>query len=460
MIVSALKRKISCFFFLLLPLTAPAQVTEGETLDRVMAVVGNEIVLRSDIDQENQKEKQMRNSKTHIAGNSDCVGMERLMFRNLILNQAKVDSVTLKESRVDSEMDRRLRYFVRQMGSRDKLEEFYGMSIQRIKEEFRPGIKEQLRVKKMRRQITSDLSVTPSEVQKYFEQLHEDSIPLIDASVRIAHIVKKPELGDKAIRQTRERLERFKEQIESGEKEFSVLATLYSDDPGSAGQGGELGFVKRGEMMQEFEAAIFNLEEGEFSDIIRTEHGFHLAQVREKRGQKVKARHILLKPKVGTEEVERVKQELDSIAKLVRTVDTLTFEEAAQRLSDDEKTRKSGGLIVNRKSGSSSFSMDELDPKVTFAIENMKVGQISEPVPYKTKKDKAYRIIKLLESTEPHKASLETDYLFLKKEAKKKKEERKIRQWVNERIDETYIRVNGSYRSCDFQHPWLQGNEQ
>ncbi len=458
--ISALKAKGAFLILFILPFGTFSQVTEGETIDQVVAVVGNEIILKSDIEKQKRQEQQMRNPQTHLKEKSDCGIMERLMFRNLILHRAKVDSVTVKDSRVDSEMDRRIRYFVRQIGSRDKLEEFYGMSIQRIKEEFRPGIEEQLRVQKMRRQITSDLSVTPSQVKAYYKQLHEDSIPLIDASVRIAHIVKEPKLGDRAIRKTRERLERFKEQIESGKKSFSVLATLYSDDPASAEKGGELGFVKRGEMVQKFEAAIFSLEEGELSDIIRTEHGFHLAQVQEKRGQKVKARHILLKPKVSSEEVDRVKRKLDSIAKLIRTVDTLSFEDAARRFSDDDKTRKSGGLIVNRKSGSSTFEMDELDPKVTFAIENMKVGQISEPVPQKTKEGKVYRIIKLLERTEPHKATLETDYRTIKKEAKQKKEERKIREWVNDRIDETYIRVNGSYHSCDFQHPWLQENEQ
>lgn len=334
------------------------------------------------------------------------------------------------------------------------------MSIDRIKEEFRPGIQERLRVQKMRRKITGEVSVNPSEVKRYYQRLPEDSIPLVEASVRIAHIVKKPELGDQAVRKTRMRLERFKERIKSGEKSFSVLATLYSDDPASAENGGELGFIERGEMVKDFEAAVFNLDTGELSDVIRTKHGFHLAQVQKRRGQKIKVRHILLKPDVGSQEVDRVKGELDSIAELVRLNDTLSFQDAAKRFSEDDKTSKSGGLVVNRRSGSTDMKMDQLDPKVTFAIENMDVGEISEPIPYDTDEGKAYRIVKLLEQSEPHKATLERDYRFLQKRAKSHKEDRMMKEWVNERIRNTYIRVDKQYHSCEFQHQWLKGTQQ
>jgi peptidyl-prolyl cis-trans isomerase SurA len=442
------------------PFRGKTQVSEGKTLDQVVAVVGGEIVLRSDIQRNAGQSQRMSKQMKGYGGSSRCNVIERLMYRKLLLHQAKVDSVVVQGSRVDAEMDRRIRYFAKQLGSREKLEEFYGMSIDRIKEDFRPGIKERLRVQKMRREITSGISVTPSEVKRYYTQLPDDSIPLIDASVRMAHIVKEPELKDRAIRKTRERLKMYRKQIKSGEKSFSVLATLYSDDPASAENGGELGFVERGEMVKDFEGAVFSLDSGELSKVFRTERGFHLAQALERRGQKVKVRHILLKPEVGSKEVERVKKELDSIAKLIRLRDTLSFEDAARQFSEDDKTRKSGGLVVNRRSGSSSFEMDQLDPKVTFAIENMKVGGISKPIPYSTEEGKAFRIIKLLERTEPHKATLERDYRFLQKRTKQYKESKEMKEWVNERIDETYIRINDNFRSCDLQHRWLKGTSQ
>ncbi|MFB6259090.1 MAG: peptidylprolyl isomerase [Flavobacteriales bacterium] len=437
------------------------QVSEGETLDRVMAVVGGEVVLKSDIEQQkSQSNKKMSQKMGNIGGNSDCRIIERLMYRKLLLHQAKVDSVTVKESRVDAEMDRRIRFFSQQIGGREKLEEFYGMSIERIKEKFRPGIKERLRVQKMRKQITGDISVTPSEVKSYYKGLPEDSIPLIDASVHFAHIVIKPELRDRAIRRTRKKLERYRKRIKSGEKSFSVLATLYSDDPTSAGNGGDLGYIERGEMPQKFEGAVFSLDSGALSKVVRTDKGFHLAQLLDKRGQKVKVRQILLKPEVGSQEVERVKKKLDSIAKLIRLRDTLSFKEAARKFSDDKKTRRSGGRVMNRRSGSTSFKMDQLDPKVTFAVENLDVGQISDPIPHSTDEGKAYRIIKLLEHTKPHKATIQGDYRFLQKRAKQQKEDRVMKEWVNKRIRDTYIRVNKGYRSCSFQHDWLKGNQQ
>lgn len=448
----------SFFLLLTLPFLSLAQVSEGETLDRIVAVVGGEIVLKSEVEaqKEQSQQQQMGQGMQQVGADSECGIMDRLMYRKIMLHQAKVDSIMVSESRVESEMDRRIRYFAQQIGSMEKLEEFYGMSVQRIKEEFKSGIKEQLRVQRMQQKITEDVNVTPSEVKEFYHGLPEDSIPLIDASVRIAHIVKRPEIGSDAYEEARQELLEFKERIESGEKSFSVLATLYSEDPGSAENGGELGFIERGEMAKEFEAAVFNLDEGEFSDVIRTENGLHLAQVQEKRGQRIKVRHILLKPQVSSDELDRVKARLDTIARRVRVSDTLDFETAAQRFSDDEKSRRSGGLIVNRESGSSRFKMEELDPEVTFAIENLKVGEISEPIPYQMEGKRAFRIVKLIEENEPHRATLDRDYRFLRDKAKEKEEDRMMREWVNERIKETHVRVDDGYRSCKFHHDWLE----
>lgn len=450
----------SILLFLFLPWAGYAQVSEGETLDRVMAVVGGEIVLNSDIEKQQEQEKNMKQQMSDLQGSSECAILERLMYRKLLLHQAKNDSVVVKDSRIDSEMDRRIRYFAKQLGSTEKLEEFYGMSIDRIKDEFRPGIKERLRIQKMRRNVTGEIGVTPSEVKDYYRKLPKDSVPLIESSVRIAHIVKKPELNDQAIRKTRKKLERFKERIESGEKSFSVMATLYSDDAIAAEEGGDLGFIERGEMSRKFEGIVFDLDSGELSEVFRTKKGFHLAQLQERRGQKVKVREILLKPEVGSEEIDRVKGELDSIAKTIRLQEDMSFKKAAKRFSDDDQTKKSGGLVVNRQSGSSNFKIEQLDPKVTFALENMEVGEISSPIPYETEDGNAYRIVKLLERTEPHKATLERDYRFLQKKAKKHKEDRMMKDWVNDKISGTYIRIDEQYRSCDFQHGWLKGAEQ
>lgn len=450
------------FLCFLLVSNSSAQVAEGEVLDRILAVVGGEVVLKSDLEaqKDQQKQQMARSGLEDVDKESDCGILERIMYQKLLLHQAKVDSVVVSDSRVDSEMDRRIRYFVRQIGSREKLEEFYGMSVDRIKEEFRPGIKEQLRIQRMQQEILQDVSVTPSEVKEYFNRLPEDSVPLVDASIRYAQIVKKPQVDEKALENTRKRLQEFKKRLEEGEKSFSVLATLYSDDPGSANNGGELGFIERGDMVKEFEAAVFELEEGEISDPFRTQHGFHIAQVQEKRGQKLKVRHVLLKPKVEASELDRVKQELKDIAEKVRLNDTISFADAAKKHSDDDKTRKSGGRVVNRETGSSSFEMEELDPDLSFAMEDLKVGEMSEPLSFEMEEGEAFRIVKLLEKTEPHRATLETDYRFLQERAKKRKEDRKMKEWMNEKLRETYVRMDEEFHSCKFEHDWLAGSEQ
>ncbi len=387
---------------------------------------------------------------------TDCGIYEALMEQKLILHQARLDSVKVTGSQVQQELDRRIRYFVQQVGSEEKLEEFYGMSIEQIKSNFYDMIQDQMLTQRMRQHITTDVSVTPSDVREYYRNLHEDSIPLVPSKVRVAHIVKRPPMSQEARDKAKEELEEYREAIVKGEKRFSVVATLYSDDPGSAKEGGSLGMIGRGEMVPEFESTIFSLDEGEVSEVFETQFGYHIAQLEERLGEKLKVRHILIKPEVSSESLMGAKDQLDSIRKAIKN-DTLDFAEAARLYSDDDDTRNNGGVMANPRSGSSWFEMEEVNPELFFTIDKMNEGEISKPVVMNDQdKGKSYRLIKLLERTRPHKANLQDDYDLLKKKARQAKEDQALDRWFREKISETYVRIGEKFRNCNLQQDWMK----
>ena len=419
-------------------------------IDGVMAIIGNEIILTSDI--ETQYQQYLAQGYTN-RGEIKCRIIEDLLYQSLLLNQAKIDSLEISEQEIDSELEKRIRYFIRQVGSKEKLEEFYGKSIIEIKSEFRDLINDQLLSQRMQGSITTEVKVTPSEVKSYFNRLPKDSLPMIEAEVEISQIVIKPEISNQEKDRIKNKLLSFKERITNGE-DFKVLATLYSDDPGSAKSGGELGFVGRGDLVPAFEAAAYKLKGNEISKIIKSEFGYHIIQLIERRGEQINVRHILLKPKVSSTQLMETKEQIEKVAKQISDKE-ITFEKAVLDFSNDE-SKNNEGLLINPNSGSSMFIMKDLDPTLYFVIEKIIQGEISAPIIMELEDgQKAYRIVKLRKKTIAHTANLIEDYDKIRNVALEEKKQQTINKWLEEKIAKTYIKLEAELQDCTFNNKWI-----
>lgn len=419
-------------------------------VDGIIGVVGDEIILRSDL--ENQK-IQAKAQGVQLGGNVDCVVMEDLLYEKLLLHQGGIDSVEVSEAQIQSELDKRINVFIEQIGSREKLEEYYGKSISEIKSEFYDVLKNQMIVRNVQYEITKDVLITPSQVQEYFNSIPVDSLPLINAEVEVAHIVKFPPENFEETRRIKKRLQDFKEEILAG-KDFATLAVFYSEDPGSAVKGGELGMQSRGTFVPEFDATALSLKEGQISDPFKTQYGYHIMQLMEKQGEKYSARHILLKPKVNQEDLQKAKNELEEIYNLIK-LDSLTFEQAAVKHSDEEESKNQNGNLVNFAIGSTKFEMSQLDPQIFLTIDTMKVGEMSRPAFMQTRDgQKAYRIIKLKSRSEAHRANMIDDYQIIQEAARGQQSGKVIQEWIESKISVTYILMDDEFKTCPFEYKW------
>lgn len=437
---------ISCLFVL-----SPLKAQESQVIDRIVAVVGQNIILQSDIETQ-YLQYRLQGGIKGSASTIRCEILEDLMFQKLMLNQAEMDSITVTDEQVNSEVDRWISYFISQLGSQENLEKYYKKPMSEIKEDLFRVRKDQLLVEQVQQAVLANVEVTPSEVKRYYSDMPKDSIPMVNSKYEIAHLVKKPPITLDQKLEVKDRLYKMRKRILDGER-FSTLALLYSEDPGSAKKGGELGFHGKGEFAPEFEAAAFNLRDGEISEVIETELGFHIIQMIERRGEFVNVRHILLTVKVDPEYLQVAYDELDSIANLINN-DSLTFDEAVRRFSD-EKDRINGGILVNPATGGTLFDASELDQQVSVVVNRMKVGEMSAPVPMKTSDNKdACRLIYLKRKTEPHKANLKDDYMLIRNMTMQKKREEVINKWIESKSGKAYIKVCDDFRDCDFRFEW------
>lgn len=424
---------------------------QGKIIDQVVAVVGGYIILESDIEAQYMQYR-MQEGITGSSSTIKCSMLESMLYQKLLLNQAELDSIEVTDSQVESEMDRRLRHYIGMLGSAEKFEEYYQKSIVEFKEELREQVKEMLLVENVQQKITGDLKITPTEVRAFFKKIPEDSIPFVNSEVELAQIVKLPPINREETDKVKNKLQELRYRILNGEN-FATLAILYSEDPGSAKNGGELGLFGRGEMYPAFEAAAFSLEKGGVSEIVETEAGYHILQLIERRGEYINVRHILVRPKVSPLDLARAKVQLDSIANLIAQK-KYTVEEAIARFSEDP-SKNNGGLLVNPMTGTTLFEIDQLDPKVSFVIDKLDVGELSAPVQFQTDDTKdAYRILYLKKRTEPHKANLKQDYDRIQAYALENKKQEVINKWIENKAGQTYIRINDSYKSCVFNNDW------
>jgi peptidyl-prolyl cis-trans isomerase SurA len=430
--------------------------SQGQVIDRIVAVIGKNMVLQSEIEQQYLEFRR----QAGITGSSStvkCEILERMLYQKLLVNQALLDSIEVTDGEVDLELERRIQIFIMQLGSKEKLEEFYGKSVLEMKEEFRDVVKEQQLVRKVEDEITKNVSVTPSEIKKFYKGLPADSIPLINSQVEIDHIVKVPPVSMEQKVAVKEKLRDLRRRVLDGEN-FATLAILYSEDPGSASKGGELGFYGRGELFPEFEAVAFNLKDGEISEIIETQAGYHIIQMIERKGDFVNVRHILLMARPSVLDLEKARTELDSVAQLIRD-DSISFQDAALRFSDDP-SKNNGGVMINPYSGNTRFEMDELEPQVSFAINNLELGEVSNAIPMKTVDgEDAFRIMRVKSRTEAHKANLTDDYDKIQVWALEDKKSKKIVDWINKNMQNTYIYVVEDFHDCSNQYDWFQDME-
>ena len=422
-------------------------------LDEVIAVIGNEVTTKYEFEYQYTG---LVGQGMPVRNNTRCLVLEDIFSTKLLLNQSKLDSVEVSDAQVESEMDRRLRYFIAQIGSEQRLEEYHKKPMAQIKDELRESLREQMLIQSIRGQITSDVQATPEEVRNYFNGLPDDSLPLVSAEVEVAHIVINAPMSNAALEDVKGKLREFKKRVQEGEK-FSTLAVLYSEDNGSAVKGGEIGFVGKAEVEPEYAAAAFQLKEGQVSPIIKTRYGYHIIQLIERRANKVNTRHILLKPKNDPSSMEKAKLKLDTIIQRIENKE-LTFKGAALKYSDDIETKKNGGIITNPSTAASLIPMEELEPSIFFVIDKMAEGEISEPVAMQGQiADPGYHIIRLNKRTEPHKASLELDYQRIKNAALAVKEEEVLEEWIESTLEDTYVKLNGAYtEGCKFQQNWTK----
>nr|NQU89213.1 peptidylprolyl isomerase [Bacteroidota bacterium] len=440
--------------FLFCATTAPsfAQQNEGTVIDEVVAVVGRNFILLSDI--ENQY-VQMR-----LQGNVDsdeptmkCKILENLLFEKLMLHQAELDSVEITPEQVEGELDRRMRYFINQFGSQEKLEKFYDKSVIEFKSELRDVITQQLKVENVQGTITQNTRVTPSEVKSFFRDIPKDSIPLISSVVEVAQIVKKPPISFEEKFEVQERLRKLRERVLNGES-FEAMARLYSEDPGSTKQGGDIGLHGRGELYPEFEAVAFKMNPGDVSDLVETEAGFHIIQGIERRGEYIRVRHILIKPKVSPVALAEARVFLDSIANLIR-LDSISFVDAVHKFSTDP-SKNNDGILINPYTGSAEWPVDQLDPKVFFVIDKVGVKEVSAPVLMEDEQgEEAYRLLYLKKRTQPHRANLDEDYDQIQGWALQMKKQKVIGDWIKRNAKKTFIKINDKNNTCEYEQAWF-----
>lgn len=430
-----------------------AKAPRGKIIDQVVAVVGDKDILESDLVNQYLNFR-MQGNIQGTESEMKCSILESLLFQKLMLNQAQFDSLTVDETQLSGELESRISTLINDFGSQEQMEKYYGKSMDQIKSDLQGIIKNQLLSQQVEQKIIKNVTVTPSEVRQFYHSVPKDSLPLVKTEYVVRQIVLSPPITVEERLRVKKELLKLRQRILHGAS-FSTMAILYSEDPGSAKKGGELGFYGKGQLYPQFEEAAEKLKPGQISDVVKTKAGYHIIQMIAKKGNYFDVRHILLIPKVSPIALQKAKLKLDSIAGMIRA-DSITFDEAVKKFSQGPN-KNNGGYLLNDRTGGTEFEGEQLDPQVSFTVKNMKQGEISNAVPFKTSDNKeAYRILYLEKKIEPHRANLRMDYDKIENWALQSKQQKVINNWINDKAQRTYIRIDSSYRSCPFQHHWFK----
>ena len=433
--------------------------TDKNVVDEVAWIVGDEAIFRSDIEEQYQ---QMRTEGINISGDPYCMIPEQLAVEKLYLHQAKIDTIDVPESSVRAMVDQRLNFFINQLGSQEKVEEYFHKSFPVLRENLVEMMRNNSIISQVQRNLTQDVTATPNEVRKYFDNLPADSVPYVPMQVEVQLITLNPNIPRQEIEDVKARLREYSDRVNKGEAEFSTLAIMYSED-GSAMQGGELGYNGRAAWVPEFANVAFNLTDPKkVSRIVETEYGYHILQLIGKRGDQVNVRHILLTPKVSQKDLADATNRLDSIRKEI-VGGAFSFEEAASFISQDKDTRNNKGVMTNNNEysdlfRSSKFEMQDLPTEVARKVENLNPGEISEAFIMKNSSHKdVAAVVKLSERIPGHRANLSDDYNLIKKMYENHKKETILKEWLENKIKDTYVRIEPGWESCEFKYEgWIK----
>lgn len=437
-------------------LCAIAAPVKRNVVDEVAWIVGDEPIFRSEIE---DQYAQMRSEGTSVAGDPYCVIPERIAVEKLYLHQAKIDTVEAPEGQVQGSVDKRLAFFINNFGSREKVEEYFRKPYAQLREQLLEVMRNNYIIEQVQHNLTKDVKATPNDVRKYFSTLPEDSIPYVPMQVEAQIISINPVIPAQEIEDVKARLRDYADRVNRGESEFSTLAIMNSEDDGSAMQGGELGYQSRSSWVPEFANVAFNLNDPKkVSRIVETEYGYHIIQLIDKRGDQVNLRHILLTPKVNEKDLREATVRLDSLRKEI-VAGKFPFEDAARYVSQDKDTKNNRGVMVNPQTGSPRFEMQELPPEVARRVEMMKPGDVSEAFIMKdTKRNKdIVAIVKLTSRVPGHKANLSDDYNMLKEMYEAKRKEEILKEWVERKIKDTYVKIADGWQNCEFEYEgWIK----
>lgn len=443
-----------------LTLMGAAYVTAGtdNVVEEVAWVVGDQPIWKSEIEEAYQN---MLYERVPIDGDPYCVIPEQLAIEKLYLHQAEMDTVEVSDNMVMQQVEAQINYYINSLGSKEKVEQMFRKSIPELRESLRTVVANRSRIQQVQQKITEGIKATPSDVRRYFDKLPEDSIPFVPMQVEVQILTVAPVIPREEIDGVKARLRDYADQVTKGERDFSTLAILYSEDPGTAGRGGELGFMGRGELVPEFAAVAFNLNDPKkVSKIVESEFGFHIIQLIEKRGDRVNTRHILLKPRVAEKDLIDAVNRLDSL-RADMLDGKFTFEEATGVISSDKDTRNNRGLMVNSMTGSPRFEMSQLPQEVAREVAGLQQGEVSNAFIMKNPKttQDQVAIVKLSKRIDGHRANLSEDYELLKDMYENAKRKEVLDKWLKNKIKDTYIRIEEGWRDCEFKNDgWIKAN--
>lgn len=433
-------------------------VNQGSIVDEVIWVVGDEAILKSDVE---VARLQAEAEGIKYAGDPDCSIPEQIAVQKLFLHQAAIDSIEVSESDVMQGIDEQINYWVSMIGSREKLEEYRKQSISQMRQQMHDDFKNRQLIQKMKQELVKDIKVSPAQVRKYFNNLPADSIPFVPTEVEVEILTMQPRIPMEEINRVKNELRDFTDRVNKGETSFATLARLYSEDPGSARMGGEMDYMGRGMLDPAFANVAFNLTDPKkISKIVESEFGFHIIQLIDKRGDKIKCRHILLKPRVSQDAIDKSIGRLDSIGNDIRAK-KFTFEAAVEALSDDKDTRNNRGLMVNTaqaETRTSKFAMKDLPTEVARVVDTMKVGEVSAPFTMVNSKGKTTcALVKLVSRVDGHRATITEDFQVMQDVVLAKEREKTLHDWVVDKIKKTYVRMNDRYKDCKFEYQgWVK----
>ena len=447
-------KKYSIIAFLALSLSAFAQ----SVIDEVIWVVGDEAILRSEVEEERIRAQY---EGQPIPGDPYCVIPEQLAIQKLFLHQAELDSVEANESSVSHQVDMRMNYYISQIGSKEKMEEYFRKSYSEIREEMMTTVRHQMIIQQMQQKLTSSIKPTPAEIRRFYNSLPLDSIPMMPAQVEVQILSFEPPVPVEETERVKQRLREFTDRIQSGSADFSMLARLYSEDTESAKRGGELGFVGKGQLVPEFAEVAFNLNDPKrVSRVVQTEYGYHIIQLIEKKGDRINCRHILLRPRISATDKVKAIEKLDSIRQLILS-DSILFEQAVLRFSEDKNTVMNAGLMINPNTGSSRFEYQDLAPEIAKQIYALNEGDVSQPFVMmdQTKNREVCAIVRVKKKTDIHRANLTDDFQAIKSMLEQKKGAELIHDWILQKQKNTYVQIAPGWQECEFEYPgWIHSN--